>query len=73
MSWKVLNLALESYCHGQKVGNLSQRREMKLPLGVRGAKTATLFSIFSTDKQILLAKQVFQFQDHCVIEFYAQY
>ena len=26
-SWKVLIVALESYCHGQKVGNLSQRRE----------------------------------------------
>ena len=25
MSGKVLILALESYCHGQKVGNLSQR------------------------------------------------
>ena len=35
--------------------------------------TFSLFSIFSTDKQILFAKQVFEFQDHCVIEFYAQY
>ena len=38
-----------------------------------GAKAAALFSIFGTDKQILFAKQVFEFQDHCVIEFYAQY
>ena len=42
MSWKVPILALESYCHGQKVGYLS--------LGVRGAKAAALFSIFGTGK-----------------------
>ena len=73
MSWKVLILALESYCHGQKVGNLSQRRENLTPLGVHGAKAAALFSTYGTDKQILFTKQVFEFQDHCVIEFYAQY
>ena len=52
MSWKVPILALESYCHGQKVGYLSQFKEEKiqLPLGVRGAKAAALFSIFGTGK-----------------------
>ena len=52
MSWKVPILALESYCHGQKVGYLSQFKEEKIqhPLGVRGAKVAALFSIFGTGK-----------------------
>ena len=49
------------------------QEKIQLLLGVRGAKAAALFSTFSTDKQILFAKQVFEFQDHCVIEFYAQY
>ena len=73
MSWKVPVLAVESYCHGQKVGNLSQRqKKIQLPLRFRGAKAAALFSMFGTDKQILFAKQVFEFQDHCAIEFCAQ-
>ena len=50
-----------------------KEEKIQLPLGVCGAKAAALFSIFGTDKQILFAKQVFKFQDHCVIEFYAQY
>ena len=50
-----------------------KEEKIQLPLGVHGAKAAALFSIFRTDKQILFAKQVFEFQDHCVIEFYAQY
>ena len=50
-----------------------KEEKIQLPLGVRGAKAAALFSIFGTDKQIVFAKQVFEFQDHCVIEFYAQY
>ena len=50
-----------------------KEEKIQLPLGVRGAKAAVLFSTFCTDKQILFAKQVFEFQDHCVIEFYAQY
>ena len=50
-----------------------KEKKIQLPLGVRGAKAAALFSIFGTDKQILFAKQVFEFQDYCVIEFYAQY
>ena len=53
-----------------------KEEKIQLPLGVRGAKAAALFSIiFGTDKQnlILFAEQVFEFQDHCVIEFYAQY
>ena len=49
-----------------------KEEKIQLPLGVRGAKAAALFSIFGTDKQILFAKQVFEFQDHCVIEFNAQ-
>ena len=51
-----------------------KEEKIQLPLGVRGAKAAALFSFFGTDKQILFAQQVFEFQDHyCVIEFYAQY
>ena len=50
-----------------------KEEKIQLALGVHGAKAAALFSIFGTDKQILFAKQVFEFQDHCVIEFYAQY
>ena len=50
-----------------------KEEKIQLPLGVRGAKAPALFSILGTDKQILFAKQAFEFQDHCVIEFYAQY
>ena len=50
-----------------------KEEKIQLPLSVCGAKAAALFSIFGTDKQILFAKQVFEFQDHCVIESYAQY
>ena len=57
----------------KKLVTYPKGEKIKLPFGVRRAKTAALFSIFGTDKQILLAKQVFQFQDYCVIEFYAQY
>ena len=73
MSWKVLILAFESYCYGQKVGNLSQRRENSTSAWRPWCKAAALFSTFGTDKQIIFTKQVFEFQDHCVIEFYAQY
>ena len=45
-----------------------KEEKIQLPLGVRGAKVAAPFSIFASDKQILFAKQVFEFQDHCVIE-----
>ena len=50
-----------------------KEEKIQLPLGVHGAKAAALFSIFGIHKQILFAKQVFEFQDHCAIEFYAQY
>ena len=49
-----------------------KEEKIQLPLGVRGAIAAALFSIFGTDKQILFAKQVFEFQDHCVIELYVE-
>ena len=38
-----------------------KEEKIQLPLGVCGAKAAALFSIFGTDKQILFAKQVFEF------------
>ena len=41
------------------------QEKIQPPLGLRGAKAAVLFSTFGTDKQILFAKQVFEFQDHC--------
>ena len=50
-----------------------KEEKIQLPLGVRGAEAAALFSIFGTDKQILFAKQAFEFQGHRLIEFYAQY
>ena len=49
------------------------QEKIQLPLGLCGAKAAALFFTFGTDKQILFAKQVFEFQDHCAIELYAQY
>ena len=57
----------------KKTVTYPKEEKIQLLLGVRGAKAAVLFSTFGTDKLILFAKQVFEFQDHCVIEFYAQY
>ena len=69
MSWKVFILALKVIVMDKKSVTYPKEEKIQLPLGVRGAKAAALFSIFGTDKQILFAKQVFEFQEHCVIEF----
>ena len=50
-----------------------KEEKIQLLLGTHGAKAAALFSLFGTDKQILFAKQAFEFQDHCVIQFSAQH
>ena len=50
-----------------------KEEKIQLPLGIKGAKAAALFSFFGTDKQILFAKQVSKFQDHCVIQFSEQH
>ena len=52
----------------KKLVTYPKEETIQLPLGVRGAKAAAPFSIFASDKRILFAKQVFEFQDHCVIE-----
>ena len=57
----------------KKLVTYPKEEKIQLPLGVRGAKAAALFSIFGTDKQISFGEKVFEFPDHCVIEFYAQY
>ena len=44
-----------------------KEEKIQLPLGVRGAKAAALFSIFGTDKQILFAKQVLYFNFKIIV------
>ena len=50
-----------------------KEEKIQLPLGVVLKVLLSFLSSVLTDKQILFAKQAFEFQDHCVIEFYAQY